>query len=205
MKRQGSIVSVLIASLAVVLGSGCPEEEEPNHGYVKLHLSRAANQDESPFGGTDSIRVNLRYGDAGSPCLIKFYEQNPNWAIDGADGAPVFEEWETKVCEIDPSQDAPVPCEFATITQRLGEVPTLTLEYEVPGDDIENHVLIAGPLPTAKLADCAGGTAPTVSLQGGDVSGFGSSGSMIWQGTSAPEPVAQTGQGLPLKVRIAAL
>jgi len=178
-----------------------------NHGYVKIQLLRAANQDQSPFGGTDTIRTLVYYGDAISQCLIEFYRANPSWRDDGVDGAPIFDAWTTKVCETQDADES-IPCDSADIRQTGmddGEIPVLDLTYDVTGGDIENHVLIVGPLPTAELADCAGGALPTVSIQAPGTTGLGADGNPIWQGTSAPEDKATTGQGLPMKVRVAAL
>jgi len=175
------------------------------HGYAKIQLLRAANQDQSPFGGTDTIRALVYYGDATSQCLVEFYTANPSWREDGVDGAPVFEAWTTKVCETQ-DDDESIPCDVATIRQagmEEGEAPVLVLAYLVTGGELENKVLIVGPLPTIELAGCAGGALPTVSIQAPGITGLGADGNPIWQGTSAPEDKAMTNQGLPMKVRVA--
>jgi hypothetical protein len=176
------------------------------HGYAKIQLLRAANQAESPFGGTETIRALVQYGDASSQCLVEFYRANPSWWDDGLDGGPVFEEWTTKVCETQ-DDDESIPCADANIWQsgleNEGDTPYLNIEYNVTGAELENRVLIVGPLPTAALAGCDGDTLPTVSIRAPGITGHGADGNPTWQGTSAPEFKAHTGQGLPMKVRVA--
>jgi hypothetical protein len=191
-------------------GSGGDGGGSDNHGYAKIQLLRAGNMDHSPFGGTDTIRALVMYGAATSQCLVEFYRANPDWRDDGVGGGPIFEAWTTKVCQTQ-DEDESIPCDSATIWQsgldEQDEIPYLNFEYHVSegasAEDLENHVLIVGPLPTAQLADCDGGALPTVSISAGNITGQGSEGGMIWQGTSCPEYMAQTNQGLPMKVRVA--
>jgi len=197
-------VAALALGTTMVFSTGCPEEEASNHGYVKIQLLRAANQDQSPFGGTDKIRAIVFYGDSTSQCLVEFYRGNPNWMIDGVDGGPIFEEWADKACQSQ-DDDESIPCELAVIQQRgmeEGETPTLDITYNVTGSELENRHLIVGPLPVADLANCDGGALPTVSIQAPGITGLGTQGSPIWAGSSAPVDKATTDQGLPMKVRV---
>jgi hypothetical protein len=176
-----------------------------NHGYAKIQLLRAINQDESPFGGTETIRALVYYGDATSQCLVEFYRTNPNWRDDGVDGAPIFEAWTTRVCQTQ-DDDESIPCDSAEIRQtgmEEGEMPVLNLIYSVTGSELETRVLVVGPLPTAELASCDGGALPTVSIDAGGITGQGSDGATIWQGVSASSYKASTNQSAPMKVSVA--
>jgi hypothetical protein len=198
-------VAALALGTTAVLSSGCEDPEPSNHGFAKIQLLRAVNMDHSPFGGTDRIRAVVFYGDATSQCLVEFYRSTPEWRDDGLNGGPVFEEWTEKACKTQ-DEDESISCESAVITQRgmeEGENPTLDIEYNVSGGDLENRVLIVGPLPTQKLAACDGGALPTVSIDAGGVTGQGAENNVIWRGTSAEVYKASTNQGLPMKVRVA--
>lgn len=206
MSRYRITVAALALGTTAVLSTACKEEEPSNHGYAKIQLLKAANQDQSPFGGTDSIRALVAYGEATSQCLVEFYRANPDWRDDGLQGGPVFEEWTSKVCETQDADES-ISCESGVIWQsgleELDEIPYLNIIYNVSGGDLENRVLIVGPLPTAELANCDGDSLPTVSIQAPGITGNGADGNPIWQGTSAPEFKATTNQGLPMKVRVA--
>lgn len=74
MSRYRITVAALALATTAALSTGCADGEPSNHGYVKIQLLRAANQQQSPFGGTDRIRALVRYGDSTSQCLVEFYE-----------------------------------------------------------------------------------------------------------------------------------
>jgi len=200
----------------VALGVGCaPKSSDTDDwGYMMIQLLRAANQAESPFIGTHRIRALVSYDEGYSECLVDFYRGNPNWMADGVDGGPIFDEWKTRVCEAQAHCEyEPIPCGSVVILQRgleEGETPALDITYAVPegkDDEIENRVLIMGPLPLPEMLDCEEG-APTMSIHAPDITGQGSEDNPIWQGTSTPEDKATGATGRqcePMKVRVARL
>lgn len=199
--KRTLITTMLGCSLVTI--SGCPEEEDDQHGYVKIQLRRAENQSESPFGGTDTIQAIINYDTAQSQCLEEFYGANPNWLYDGLDGGEVFQDWmDNKICGGISDADGPIDCESATVTQDFRDVPTLKIVYNGVSQPLENHVLIVGPLPTADLAVCEGGVDPTVRITAPNVTGRGGGGTQVWSGLSAPVDKAATGQGAPMKVNV---
>ncbi len=161
--------------------TGCEEPtEDDTHGYVEVLFARAASETESPYTGTSQVQVQMAYGD----CYQQFYSANPNWAIDGEDGALIFgpeadggEGWRDRLCSEDIGGRA--ECEVADIQQLLDAATRLTVTYNLIGP-LESRTLLFGPLPLGDLAACDGGFAPRVSLEIGGTRGLDAEGTQVW-------------------------
>lgn len=190
-----------IATGLCVLGlaclTGCPQPSEEDFGTVRIELRPAPGQTD-PYAGTNRITVSLDYLE----CLQSFYTQtNTEYAQDGVEGEPLFEEWKEILC----SDSSSVPCNVTELGQNLNEQAGLfriEVEYEVTSpDEVESRFLFVGPLPTETLADgCS--TPPLVRLGGNSVNGFAGQ-SSLWGVDSFDNPTARTDQGAPIIVNAA--
>ncbi len=157
-------------------GAACGEEEEDAFGYVTMELIRGAATDENIFGPTDLVDVSLNY----DSCLADYYLNEGNsWAFDGADGSPVFSEWEQRLCDQDLKR---VPdCEVLKISQTLEDGPvakiaSLEVQYKINDSAIELALFYIGPIPVT-ATKCK----PTVEMHGGSVLGKNGAGAVLWK------------------------
>lgn len=187
--------------VVAVLG-GCQEDVSVDtHDTVRAAFRRGAALADSPFGGTAVIELTLEY----DACFKAFYDLNPNYVLDGVDGAPIFggeelggEGWQDRLCnQADPGL---VQCTVASYQQVLetGVAPSLTVRYAVTGE-VEDRELIVGPLPTTELADCEGGVTPRVRLTG--ARGLGAGDTPIWRKEDGGD---QAGPGQELAMDVSA-
>lgn len=183
--------------------SGCAKEEEIlTHGYVKLELRRGESQAADPYIGTSTVVATMQYRE----CLDNFYEGNPDLRQTGVEGETVFggedlggEGWTDRLCESG-TEPKMAECTIAGVDQKLDQVKQLTVTYAVTGD-IENRVLLFGPLPTKETAGCLD---PIVRVAAnGAISGNDGSGNKIWVTESFSPTEAITGQGGAIVVRAA--
>jgi len=163
--------------------TGCEEPpEEDTHGFVEIQFQRAASETESPYVGTAQVQVQMSYGD----CYQAFYAANPNYAIDGEDGALVFgseedggEGWRDRLC----TEDVPgrVDCDVVEFQQLLqDDSQRLAVTYNINAE-LESRRLLFGPLPLSSLTACDGGGSPRVSIQLGGTRGLDAEGNVVWQ------------------------
>jgi hypothetical protein len=166
---------LVVPALSLALG-GCKAEEPPNHGTVKLELKRS-KPSEDPFEGTDTMTVTLFYKE----CLQDFYLlDHPEWAQDGLNGGPVWEEWETRLCDQDALGDEILDCEVQTLAQNLGQSGSLLnakITYKVLDPKLDLAVVHFGPMPTEELAGCA----PEAEVRATSVAGYDAGGNQIWE------------------------
>jgi hypothetical protein len=181
-------------------GGSTGVDVELQHGFVHLLLQADPAGMEDPFVGTNRIEVTMLYEE----CLFGFYEANPSWAQTGPDGEDVFgplssggEGWLDRLCEV-PLADL-VDCQVETISQQLDPIPALRVTYSVDAM-LDGRVLPFGPLPTAELAQCEGGTLPTVRITNGDaIRGFDGV-DPVWHALSFEPDSAATDQPEPIAV-----
>lgn len=198
-----SLPWLLAASLGLL--PGCSDDEEDlQHGSVRITLTRAEGQADNPFVGTAQVRVVLEYG----PCLENFYEANPEYQQEGAQGDLVFgrledggEGWADRLCD-DPEPQQ-IECEVALIEQELDQSSQLRVTYNVQADDLETRFLRVGPIPLPELAMCEAGQEPRVRLTPNPVTGFDANGMTIWNTATFNAPEANPNQGADLVVNIA--
>ncbi len=192
---------LLLAPALVIPLSGCPEDEEIlTHGYVKLEMRRGESQATNPFVGTASVIATMDYDD----CLKGFYDANPSLTQDGPEGAKVFgtredggEGWADRLCE-DGQESSQASCTITELEQQLEKVKQLTITYNIT-DELENHVLLFGPLPTKATAKCAD---PIVKVSAnGAIKGRNGDGDTVWETESFSPNAAVTGQGGEIVVK----
>ena len=169
--------ALVVPSMALFALTGCPEDEEPEtHGYACVQVAPGLSQPSAAelFAGTTEIRIGVNYGD----CLQDFYLNTAtNYAQDGVDGAPIFEEWADRLCEEDIS--GRLECMVNSINQTLSTmVFNMTVSYTgVDPLKIEGRKILIGPLPLESLAMCK----PDVRLIGNNaVSGYDADGALLW-------------------------
>lgn len=201
--KKTVLVGVALGAVAVLGGCAGDPVEPDTHGVVQVAFRRGGAAADSPFGGTVAIELTAEY----DTCFKAFYDTNPNYVVDGVDGAPVFggedlegEGWQDRLC--DDSDPSLVQCTVVSYQQVLetGIPPTLTVRYSVMGN-VEDRELNFGPLPTADLADCEGGVSPRVRLTG--ARGLGAGDTPIWRMENGGEE-ATPGQGVAMRVNAGA-
>ncbi len=185
-----------------VLVAGCEEEsKEDTHGFVKIEFRRLDSETESPYTGTTELSISLGY----DSCYQNFYATQPNYAIDGVDGALAFgteedggEGWKDRLC--DGSLSGEPECTVTGFNQVLDTDPQhLTVEYAIMGE-LENRTIKFGPLPLPNLTMCEGGGPGIVRLQAAGVRG-GSQGNELWTMSSFGPSEAAPGQGQAIAIR----
>ncbi len=195
-----AFAAVLVSATLLV---GCGEApEEDTHGFVKVLFGRSDAEAENPYVGTAEVTIQMAYGD----CYQQFYERNPNYAIDGADGAPMFgteedggEGWKDRLCSEDVS--ALADCEVLGFNQVLDTAKRLGVTYRVNGD-LENRVMLFGPIPNTELAECDGGGSPRVRLEGGGTRGLdGPGGNQVWEVSTFSPDEAVPGDGASINIK----
>lgn len=185
-----------IATGLFVLGlaglTACPQPSDEDFGTVRIEL-RPAPGEVDPYAGTNFITVSLDYRD----CLQQFYTQtDTNYAQDGIDGEPLFEEWKELLC----TDASSVPCNVSELGQNLNDQAGLyriEVDYEVTSpDEVESRFLFVGPLPTEELASSCS-EPPLVRLGGGSVNGFAGQ-NPLWNISSFSNESAHPGTGAPM-------
>ena len=184
---------------------GCGESEEPlEHGFVKIQVVRADNEESTPFVGTAQVFIAMEY----EACLQNFYEANPNYAQSGADGSLVFgtmadggEGWRDRLCDGEfPNQ---ADCDVLEIEQELDNSKQLRITYQINSDVLDGRVFKVGPVPTPELAMCDGGLPPIIRLVAPNpVQGYNAQGDAIWETSSFDSAVGTPGQGAELVVKV---
>lgn len=183
--------------------AGCEEDaEDLTHGYVKLEMRRGESQASNPFIGTSNVVATMAYRE----CLQDFYEANPDLRQEGREGEKIFgtgelggEGWTDRLCDKG-TEPAMADCTIASITQQLDVVEQLSINYTISGD-LENRVLLFGPLPNKVTAGCEN---PIVRVAAnGAIKGQNGEGADIWQTESFSPTEAVTDQGGAITVRAA--
>jgi len=191
--RSGAFRWLVVMSLGSV-SVGCADDMVLQHGVFNLEFDRAASEAESPYTGTEIVRATWNY----DACLRGFYDANPNYSATGVDGESVFggydlggEGWKDRLCD-DPEEGV-AECEVLEFRQSLTSGASLTVEYRVLQERLENWKLPFGPLPVEALAGCT----PVVSRPGTrqDVVGTDDGENQIWETSSLNPAMATTGQG----------
>lgn len=176
--------------------AGCGDAPiEDTHGFAKIQFARSVSEADSPYGGTREVVIQMAYED----CYQQFYAANPNWGLDSEDGALVFgsledggEGWMDRLCEEDVGGRA--DCEVTDFQQLLDDSGLLTVTYNITGP-LEDRVLLFGPLPNAELAQCNGGSAPSVRLSAGSTRGRDANGDTVWTVSTSNPAKAGPGDG----------
>lgn len=182
--------------------TGCPEEEPENFGTIRIEISPLAGNVDI-LAGTTEITATVNYEN----CLQEFYlERNTTYTQDGVDGAPVFTDWQARLCT--EFEDIP-SCEVTEIKQNLieaNQVYSLTITYKITDNDPANlayRELHVGPLPVEAFAGCGDGESPLVELRQPGLIGKNAAGEQIWRISSLPpQNSAEAGQGAPLRVEV---
>lgn len=181
--------------------TGCDEPPDADtHGFVEVQFMRASSESDSPYTGTALVQIQMTYGD----CYQQFYTANPNWAIDGEDGALVFgteedggEGWKDRLCT--ESVGGRAECEVVEFQQLLEDsAQRLGVTYRIEGP-LESRRLLFGPLPLEALAECDGGFAPRVRLEIGGTRGLDTEENVIW--TVSSSDVTEVAPGDRLTIR----
>jgi hypothetical protein len=194
--RTASAAAFVLAPLLALTGCEEPPEND-THGFVEVQFARALSETENPYNGTSQVQVQMTYGD----CYQQFYAANPNWAIDGEDGALVFgteedggEGWRDRLCTEDVGGRA--ECEVTEIQQLLeNQAQRLSITYTLTGP-LESRTLLFGPLPLSDLAECDGGFAPRVAIETGGTRGLDANGAQVWQVLSTSTTEVAPGDSL---------
>ncbi len=196
--RSAFAAALVLAPLCVGCGDA-PEDD--THDYVKVLFGRAENEPDNPYVGTAEVNIQMAY----ETCYENFYDANPNYAIDGPDGALVFgseedggEGWMDRLCT--ETESARADCEVLEFNQLLDVAKRLTVTYRITGE-LENRVLLFGPLPKKDLTDCDGGISPRVRLELGGTGGVDGDGNPIWSVVSAATMTAVPGDGAELVIK----
>lgn len=181
----------LIAGLGLfassLVFSACKEPEAEEFGFTCVELLQAASEDSDPFVGTAQIEVKLRY----ESCLINYFTKSHNEnAMNGVDGAELFEEWKERLCSESVS-DPLVPCEVESIVQELVDseqnpIYQATVTYNITdASKINSRTLLWGPGPVQAYADCQAGDRPFVRLGlPSDIIGYNAAGDRLWSALS---------------------
>lgn len=179
--------------------TGCPADEPEDFGTVRIEMAPLFGASEM-YNGTTEIVATVHY----ETCLQDFYlNRQPTYQQNGPDGAPVFEDWATRLCT-DEFGDIP-DCEVTKIEQALldvNQVYTLAVTFKIKDPStIAYRELHVGPLPVEDFAGCADKDRPRVELQQSGLIGKNAQGTQIWQISTLPgSNVAVANQGAPLRV-----
>ena len=197
--RIACAAAFVLAPLFALTGCEDPPVAD-THGYVEVQLMRASSESDNPYNGTAVVQIQMAYDD----CYQQFYAANPNWAIDGEDGALVFgteedggEGWKDRLCTEDVGGRA--ECEVTGFQQLLDDsAQRLSVTYSVDGP-LESRKLLFGPLPLKSLAECDGGFSPTVRLELGGTRGLDTEENVIWTVSSSDVMVVAPGDKLTIR------
>gem|GEM_PF-1480417 len=184
---------------ALTLFAGCDDSGSDDHGTIKIQMN-VNDTSTNVFAGTKRVVVRVKYGES---CLKSFYkETKPSWAALGTDGAPVFEEWSSRLC--DSGEFSSVPdCEVMNIQQiedpNNGNL-SLQVEYKINDPDIYLKEFRVGPIPTEALAGCH----PKIIVNDSSVQGFSetSGGAQEWRVASYNPGVTATNEGASVVVTV---
>lgn len=190
--------STAIVVLALAGASGCEWfANEGAHGIARVELRADTPDVEQSFAQTERVAIVARYDD----CLRDFYAREPEWTFDGDEGEGLFDgvalDWYSTLCDGD-WLDAPIPCEVFTVEQTFGEPAILVNEYRVD-PPLDRGQLAVGPLPSARLADCAAGS-PTVTIEA--VIGTHEGGDELWRASLDDSAVGRVDDPRPAVARV---
>ncbi|WP_181197629.1 hypothetical protein [Enhygromyxa salina] len=196
--RSLGFLTAGLISLATL--ASCAEEEPENFGTVRIELE-PVNGAVEIFDGTVEVVATVNY----EACLVDFYlSRQSTYKKDGPDGAPVFSDWESRLC----SDFTDIPdCEVSSIEQTLldvNDVYRLAVTYKInDSSTLPYRELHVGPIPVEEFAACSGGEGAIVGLAPNGVVGKNADGDQIWRiSTVPPQTEARAGQGAPLRVEI---
>jgi hypothetical protein len=167
------------------------------HGTFSIELGAA---DASVFYGTERITVSTSYG---ADCLGVFYDSDANWLYDGVDGALVFEDWASRLCDKD-EFDNLIDCEVISIEQmEFVNGLKLRIHYRVLNGDLHNKEVRVGPVPKEELAGCY----PIMRIDSGTIGGFDNAdplmGGQVWHVESYDTDQVGIDEGAPAVVTAA--
>jgi hypothetical protein len=185
--------------LAIIIvaagGFGCAGGDSGDDGHDVIVLRMATNEAQSPFEGTVSVEASLEYGN----CLLDFYAgDGAQLTADGVEGAEVFDDWSTRLCDHE-SLDAPADCDVVAHDQRLDNA-FLRVDYEVR-DLLQNHELAFGPIPAPSLTGCDSVMSVTGNHQ---LTGFDLEGEPLWVTSSWRPEKAASGDQQAIRIYAAA-
>jgi hypothetical protein len=199
--RRAHILLACLAAFATANLTGCKDPPPDEFGAVKIELY-PLNGAESVFSGTTEVVVTMLYGD----CLVDFYLlHHPEYQQDGIEGAELFQEWETRLC--DPGNEKVIDCEVTDIEQTLIEdtnVYQLRVTYKINDlSTLQLGYIHVGPFPTEDFVSDVCDVRPTVELRANGVIGRDAQGSQLWSIQTLPgSSVAVANQGAPLRVDV---
>lgn len=184
--------------------TSCSEEEPENFGTIRIEIVPLSGNLDI-LAGTTEITATVNYQN----CLQEFYlQRKTTYTKDGVDGAPLFAEWQDRLCS--DFEDIPA-CEVKEIRQNLdpaNNIYTLTITYTITDNDpgkLAYRELHVGPLPVEAFADCGEAERPLAELRQTGLVGKNASGQPIWRiSTLPPESYAVANEGAALSVDVQA-
>jgi hypothetical protein len=189
------------ALLGLITLTSCQPDEPEDFGTIRIEMAPLAGNTDI-FNSTVEVVATVHY----ETCLQDFYlNRKPTYQQTGPDGAPVFEEWATRLCS---SEFSDIPdCEVTEIEQALldvNNVYTLKVTYKInDASTLAYRELHVGPIPTEEFAACGSESRPRVELQQTGLLGRNSMGQQIWRISTLPASnVAVANQGAPLRVEL---
>ncbi|WP_146658533.1 hypothetical protein [Enhygromyxa salina] len=202
MRRTKTALTFAAALLGVTTLGSCTEEEPENFATIRIEMS-PTNGNAAMFDGTTEVTATVQY----ETCLQDFYlVRQPTYQKDGTNGAPVFADFEDRLC----SDFTDIPdCEVTEIKQNLidaNQVYSLAVTYKInDSSTLPYRELHVGPLPVDAFAGCDSGQGPSVELRQSGLIGKNAQGTQIWRIGALPGTnIAVANQGAPLRVDIVA-
>ncbi|PRQ05107.1 hypothetical protein [Enhygromyxa salina] len=202
MRRTKTALTFAAALLGLTTLGSCTEPEPENFATIRIEMS-PTNGTTELFAGTTEITATVQY----ETCLQDFYlVRQPTFQKDGTDGAPVFADFEDRLC----SDFMDIPdCEVTEIKQNLidaNQVYSLAVTFKINDPStLPYRELHIGPLPVEAFAGCDSGQGPSVELRQSGLIGKNSAGTQIWRIGALPGTnIAVANQGAPLRVDLVA-
>lgn len=178
--------------------SGTGDEGEGSlgqmHGVVTLQFEAAEGAPAGLLDGTARVSVTVGY----ASCMRDFYDANPPWARDGADGMPIFDaSIGGGLCGFGEAND--VACSVMALSQNVTVAYALNVEYTVTSP-VEGNVLRVGPLPTRPLSLCDADQNAVIIGSAEAIRGFDGAGNTLWQAESFSPMGAPTDDPAPIVI-----
>lgn len=204
MRGNKLVLSCVAGLVGLVSLASCTPEEPEDFGTVRIEVS-PANGDLMILAGTTEVVATVEYG----ACLTDFYlNRQPTYTKDGPDGAPVFTDFEARLCS---DYDDIPECEITDISQTLissNDVYRLSVTYKITNNDpasIAYREFHVGPIPVEEFAGCGEGEGALVELATSGLLGKNAQGDTIWRISTLPaQNSARANQGAPLRVTVVA-